>query len=200
MKVVCVLVVLVVVLVCLGVVRANSEALTSNGIVVERGRNGVFLPKEGGRKSTKEMIKEELPEGESGSMPNGLLEKEEPTLFVEGPSGEISRQGGGCGIFQWYSSTYNTCFDFYGTCEQYDGTDSSTCRNGNDDLICKWDSNKKTCTPVCLPEAEWYSSKYRKCFDVYGLCSQYDDTDASTCTTGKDGVRCSWNPTSKECN
>jgi hypothetical protein len=188
----------VVVVGCLGVVHASNEALTSD-IVVENGRDRMSLSSGGGKRATGVIREQERADpGLNASIPNFVLEKD-PTLPAEGMSGGRERQGG-CGIFEWYSSKYDSCYDIYGTCGQYDGTDSSTCRNGNDNLVCAWDSSNGLCTPVCYPEAQWYSSKYEKCFDVYGLCSQYDDTDASTCTTGKDGISCSWDPSSKRCD
>jgi len=45
----------------------------------------------------------------------------------------------------WYSWRYNTCFYRYGECEQYDGTDKSTCTTKNDNIKCNWKSRGKKC-------------------------------------------------------
>ncbi|KAI8110131.1 hypothetical protein M9435_001810 [Picochlorum sp. BPE23] len=53
-----------------------------------------------------------------------------------------------CSSGQWLSTLYGQCFDKNGNCFQYDGTDASTCTNGNDNIQCGWDSSNLWCDPV----------------------------------------------------
>lgn len=53
-----------------------------------------------------------------------------------------------CSSSEWYSSTYGKCYDKTAGCDQYHGTDASTCTNGRDNILCSWDSNNMWCDPL----------------------------------------------------
>ena len=46
---------------------------------------------------------------------------------------------------------------------------------------------------------QWYSHKYGRCFDKYGKCWQYNDTDKHTCNSPKDKLSCEWDHYQETC-
>jgi hypothetical protein len=107
-----------------------------------------------------------------------------------------------CSYDEWWSSKWNKCYKKYYQCSQYDNTDSSTCNSGKDNMQCDWDSSSNKCYEAnggpCSYD-EWWSSKWNKCYKKYYQCSQYDNTDSSTCNSGKDNMQCDWDSSSNKC-
>ena len=46
---------------------------------------------------------------------------------------------------------------------------------------------------------QWYSHKYDQCFDKYGKCWQYNDTDHNTCNSSNDKLKCDWDHKDQTC-
>jgi hypothetical protein len=53
--------------------------------------------------------------------------------------------------------------------------------------------------PSSCSSNQWYSGIYKRCFDKYGRCSQYNFTDTKTCNSGSDRLRCDWDVNNNTC-
>ncbi len=90
------------------------------------------------------------------------------------------------------------CFKHNDSCGQFNGTNSATCNNPNDDLSCDWipttydDSNLAgTCVAECPSDAFKLDGQ---CFKHNGSCGQFNGTNSTTCNNQTDGIDCDWIP------
>ncbi|MEM9101609.1 MAG: hypothetical protein AAGB12_04745 [Pseudomonadota bacterium] len=96
------------------------------------------------------------------------------------------------------------CYETEGSCSQYDGTSSDTCNNTDDELSCDWmPVNYETGFEANLCVSECPSGSVvvdGNCYQRYGSCSQYNNTNDDTCNNGEDSLYCNWDSDTKICS